>query len=88
MDQGIVKRALSGDLDDVVFVKDQRFGFSVPTTCEGVPDSILQPRQTWNDKKKFDNVADLLARMFIENFEQYKDGCSDEVMSSSPIVLG
>ena len=44
--------------------------------------------RTWNDKKKFDNVADLLARMFIENFEQYKEGVSDEVMSSSPIVLG
>ena len=86
--RALLNAALRGDLDDVVFVKDQRFGFSVPTTCEGVPDSILQPRQTWSDKKKFDNVADLLARMFIENFEQYKEGCSDEVMSSSPIVLG
>ena len=52
--RALLNAALSGDLDDVVFVKDQRFGFSVPTTCEGVPDSILQPRQTWNDKKKFD----------------------------------
>ena len=86
--RALLNAALKGDLDDVVFVKDQRFGFSVPTTCEGVPDSILQPRETWNDKKKFDNVADLLARMFIENFEQYKEGVSDEVMSSSPIVLG
>tara|TARA_B100001175_G_scaffold264321_2_gene234276 strand:+ start:17200 stop:18816 length:1617 start_codon:yes stop_codon:yes gene_type:complete len=86
--RALLNAALRGDLDDVVFVKDQRFGFSVPTTCEGVPDSILQPRQTWSDRKKFDNVADLLARMFIENFEQYKEGCSDEVMSSTPIVLG
>ncbi len=86
--RALLNAALKGDLDDVVFVKDRRFGFSVPTTCEGVPDSILQPRETWNDKKKFDNVADLLARMFIENFEQYKEGVSDEVMSSSPVVLG
>jgi len=86
--RALLNAALKGDLDDVVFVKDRRFGFSVPTTCEGVPDSILQPRETWNDKKKFDNVADLLAQMFIENFDQYKDGCSEAVMSSSPIVLG
>ena len=86
--RALLNAALKGDLDDVVFVKDRRFGFSVPTTCEGVPDSILQPRETWNDKKKFDNVADLLARMFIENFEQYKEGVSEEVMSSSPVVLG
>ena len=37
-----------------------------PTSCEGVPDEILQPRQTWPDKKRFDNVANLLAQMFIE----------------------
>jgi hypothetical protein len=26
--------------------------------------------------------------MFIENFEQYSEGCSAEVLSASPKVLG
>ena len=79
--------ALQGDLDDVVFVQDERFGFSVPSTCEGVPDRILRPRDTWHDKRKFDNVANLLAQMFFENFEQYASGCSDEVQGAGPKPL-
>ena len=71
----------------MIFVEDERFGFHIPTSCEGVPDEILQPRETWADKTRFDNVANLLAQMFIENFEQYSEGCSDEVLSASPKVL-
>ncbi|MEE2625182.1 MAG: phosphoenolpyruvate carboxykinase (ATP), partial [Candidatus Thermoplasmatota archaeon] len=80
----LLNAALNGDLDDVVFVQDERFGFSVPTTCEDIPDGILQPRETWQDKRKFDNVANLLAQMFIENFEKYASGCSDAVLEAGP----
>ena len=86
--RALLNAALDGDLDNVLFVEDERFGFQVPTTCKGVPDNILQPRDTWHDKKRYDNVANLLAQMFIENFEQFADGCSEEVLSSSPRVLG
>ena len=58
------------------FVEDERFGFSVPLECEGVPSEILQPRETWSDKQRYDNVANLLAQMFRENFQQYEEGCS------------
>ena len=82
--RSLLNAALNGGLEDVVFVKDERFGFEVPTTCEGVPEEILQPRETWEDKKRYDNVANLLAQMFIENFEQYSSGCTDEVKSAGP----
>ncbi|MEE2650392.1 MAG: phosphoenolpyruvate carboxykinase (ATP) [Candidatus Thermoplasmatota archaeon] len=85
--RALLNAALQGDLDDVVFVQDERFGFSVPSTCEGVPDRILRPRDTWHDKRKFDNVANLLAQMFFENFEQYASGCSDEVQGAGPKPL-
>ncbi|MEE3113840.1 MAG: phosphoenolpyruvate carboxykinase (ATP) [Candidatus Thermoplasmatota archaeon] len=85
--RALLNAALNGDLDDVVFVQDARFGFSVPSTCVGVPDAILSPRETWHDKGKFDNVANLLAQMFFENFEQYVPGCSDEVLEAGPKPL-
>ncbi len=85
--RALLNAALNGDLDDVVFVQDERFGFSVPSTCEGVPERILRPRETWHDKEKFDNVANLLAQMFFENFEQYASGCSDEVLGAGPKPL-
>ena len=82
--RNLLNAAIDGDLEDVVFVKDERFGFEIPTTCEGVPDRILQPRATWDDGNRYDNVANLLAQMFIENFEQYSAGCSEEVINSGP----
>ncbi len=85
--RALLNAALNGDLDDVVFIQDERFGFSVPSTCEGVPERILRPRETWHDKGKFDNVANLLAQMFFENFEQYASGCSDEVLGAGPKPL-
>ena len=85
--RALLNAALHGDLENVVFVEDERFGFAVPTECEGVPSNILQPRETWSDKNRYDNVANLLAQMFTENFQQYEDGCSEEVLASSPKVL-
>ena len=85
--RNLLNAAINGNLDDVVFVKDQRFGFEIPTTCEGVPDRILQPRETWDDETRYDNVANLLAQMFIENFQQYADGCSEEVIAAGPTPL-
>ena len=82
--RNLLNSAINGELADVVFVKDERFGFEVPTTCEGVPDSILQPRGTWDDEERYDNVANLLAQMFIENFEQYTEGCTEAVIRSGP----
>ena len=82
--RNLLNAAINGNLDNVVFVKDERFGFEIPTTCEGVPDHILQPRETWDDENRYDNVANLLAQMFIENFQQYADGCSEEVIAAGP----
>ena len=82
--RNLLNAAINGNLENVVFVKDERFGFEIPTTCEGVPDRILQPRGTWDDEKRYDNVANLLAQMFIENFEQYSEGCSEEVIAAGP----
>ena len=82
--RNLLNAAINGNLDNVVFVKDERFGFEIPTTCEGVPDRILQPRETWDDETRYDNVANLLAQMFIENFHQYADGCSEEVIAAGP----
>ena len=85
--RNLLNAAINGNLDNVVFVKDERFGFEIPTTCEGVPDRILQPRETWDDETRHDNVANLLAQMFIENFQQYADGCSEEVVAAGPTPL-
>ena len=76
--------ALDGDLDNVEFVKDDRFGFEIPLACPNVPSEVLQPRSTWENKEAFDATADKLATMFNDNFARYAQGVSKAVNSSAP----
>jgi len=82
--RAMLNAALDGDLDDVEYVIDGRFGFEVPTSCPGVPADVLQPRGTWTDGDAYDATADRLARMFNENFARYAEGVSDEVNGAAP----
>ena len=82
----LLNAALSGALEDGVFVTDERFGFKIPATCDGVPSEILQPRSTWADPQRYDNVANVLVQMFNENFESFADGCSPEVRAAGPKI--
>jgi len=85
--RAMLNAALDGDLDDVEYVIDGRFGFEVPTSCPGVPADVLQPRGTWTDGDAYDATADRLARMFNENFARYAQGVSDEVNGAAPSPL-
>ena len=82
--RAMLNAALDGELDDVAYVKDERFGFEVPTSCPDVPSEVLQPRTTWDDKNAYDATADQLANMFNENFERYAAGVSDSVNQAAP----
>jgi phosphoenolpyruvate carboxykinase (ATP) len=84
----MVRAALQGKLDGVPTVVDPIFGVEVPTRVPGVPDEILQPRNTWADKDAYDRQAQILAAMFAENFEAYADGVSEAVRQAGPRVDG
>ena len=81
--RALLNAALSGALDDVVYVTDERFGFKIPATCDGVPSEILQPRSTWPSTERYDNVANVLVQMFNENFENFAEGCNEEVKAAA-----
>ena len=67
---------------------DPYFGFQVPLEAPGVPSQVLNPRATWNDPKAYDNQATKLARMFQENFEQFREGTPAEVIAAGPHADG
>jgi len=85
--RALLNAALDGTLNNTEFVVDQRFGFEIPSTCEGVPSEILNPKTTWENDAEFEAVADKLALMFQDNFKQFASGCSDTVLDSAPRVL-
>ena len=84
--RALLNAALDGKLDKVAFAKDPLFGFEVPADAPGVPAQVLNPRETWSDKAAYDEKARALARLFAENFKQFADQASPEVLAAGPKV--
>jgi phosphoenolpyruvate carboxykinase (ATP) len=82
--RAMITAALEGLLDHVETTKDPVFGVAVPKEVPGVPTELLTPRNTWADKKAYDEKAKYLADLFIKNFEQYADGLKPEVIEAGP----
>jgi phosphoenolpyruvate carboxykinase (ATP) len=82
--RAMVKAVLSGALKDVPTKSDSIFGIAVPQSCPGVPDEILNPRNTWKDKAAYDLKARELAAMFEKNFAENASEASEEIKSAGP----
>lgn len=80
----IVAAAVSGELDKVETRRDMIFGFEVPVAVEGVPEQILDPRQSWPDGAAYDAKAKELATKFQENFDRFKGEVSTEILDAGP----
>ena len=75
---------LEGKLADGKFYTDPVFGFQVPEHCEGVPDKVLRPAETWDDKTAYEDKYLMLASLFVENFKKFADGCPQEILQAGP----
>ena len=81
--RAMVTAALNGDLEKGEFVVDPFFGVAVPTKVAGVPDELLIPENTWEDKALYQAKAKELAKSFVENFKKYTH-MSEEVVAAGP----
>jgi phosphoenolpyruvate carboxykinase (ATP) len=86
--RAMLNAALEGKLDKVDYRKDKLFGFAVPQACPEVPDDVLDPSNTWGDKKEYWRKYDALAARFIENFKLFASGCPEDVAKAGPRRLG
>ncbi|MBU0728740.1 MAG: phosphoenolpyruvate carboxykinase (ATP) [Proteobacteria bacterium] len=85
--RALLNAVLDGTIANIEMYEDPIFGFQVPRQVPGVPDEILDPRGTWADKEAYDAQASKLARLFIENFEQYKDKSPAKVIAAGPRIV-
>ena len=85
--RAMINAAMRGDLDNVEYVPHVIFGLLKPQSCPGVPPEVLNPRTTWTDVEAYDKQALALANLFVNNFKQYEDQASDEILSAAPKTL-
>ncbi|MBF0499346.1 MAG: phosphoenolpyruvate carboxykinase (ATP) [Candidatus Riflebacteria bacterium] len=82
--RALLNAALNGKLANVGYRVDPVFGFSVPTSCEGVPESILDPASSWPSKDSYMEKYLELASRFQENFKKFEDRCSPDIIKAGP----
>ena len=68
--RAMIHAALTGELADVQYDKNEIFHVLVPRTCPDVPSEILNPRNTWQDKAAYDARAAKLASEFAAHFDK------------------
>ena len=85
--RAMVKAALTGALDNVEYQTDPIFGLDVPKTCPDVPSEVLNQKATWADKNAYDEKAQKLATMFVDNFKQFEDEASRDVKKAGPVLV-
>jgi len=84
--RAIVEAIHNGGLAKIDTVQDPVFSFEVPTTCPEVPTELMQPKNTWADKAKYDETAKKLAFLFKENFKVYEAGANEETRAAGPKI--
>ena len=82
--RAMITAALNGQLDNVSFESMPIFDLAFPTSCEGVPAELLNPRNTWADKAAYDQTAANLASKFVKNFEKFAAETDAAILAAAP----
>jgi len=85
--RAIVDAIHNGSLLEQEYSKDPVFQLYYPKACPGVPDGMLNPADSWENKKAFYNAQEDLANKFNTKFsESYSAMVDDEIRAQGPIT--
>src|SRR3546814_5110762 len=80
--RAMVRAALGGGFSGIGVAKHPQFGLLMPESCPNVPSEVLNPRNTWRDKKAYDLTARDLTQRFEANFKQFETYVDDGVVAA------
>ncbi|MEQ8355639.1 MAG: phosphoenolpyruvate carboxykinase [Kiloniellaceae bacterium] len=80
--RAMVRAALNGHLSDTGVAEHPQFGLWMPDACPDVPAEVLNPRNTWNDKRAYDLTVRDLTQRFETNFKQFESYVDDDVLAA------
>ena len=74
---------LDGSLRHARYVQDPFFGLMLPQDIPGIPNEVLDPRQSWPDKAAYDRAAADLVSRFEENFATLQGVAPEDVKAAA-----
>ena len=84
--RALLHAALDGSLTSAEIAIDPNFGLFVPQACSGVPAEVLNPRNTWADKRAYDATARDLVGRFHANFTSFDPYVTDAIKAAGPVA--
>lgn len=84
--RAIIDAIHNGELAKEKCSKLPIFNLDVPAKCRGVPENVLQPQKGWDSQTDYNAALRGLGEKFLVNFEQYKDQCSEDIISGGPTL--
>ena len=71
--RAIIDAILDGSIDNAPTQNLPVFDLTIPTELPGVDSEILDPRKTYSTPEQWQDKANHLAKLFIDNFDKYTD---------------
>ncbi len=78
--------AIEGLLDKVEYELDPIFNVYIPKECPAVPQDIVRPRSTWQNKEAYDHKARELGKLFNENIKKFGNSIPPSIIAAGPRV--
>lgn len=81
--RAIISAIQTGVLREVETKRIDGLNLDVPVAVPGVDSSLLDPRETWEDKDAYDRKRQDLAEQFVDNFKKF-DGVNEAIVKAGP----
>ena len=81
--RALLAAVLDGSLKGARYVQDPHFGLMMPQDVPGIPNEVLDPRQSWADKDAYDVAARKLVGLFEANFATFQGKVTDDVKAAA-----
>ena len=82
--RALIQAVLGDAFSNLRFEQHDIFGVSMPVSCPGVPDRLLDPQKLWKDEQEYLKAAKQLAVAFRDNFAQYSGHGGDAFLEGAP----
>ena len=82
--RSMITAALNEDLNKVNYQSHPVFGLKMPVSCPNVPNDVLNPVNTWDNKTSYEEKAYDLADEFNKNFKKFEDKANQTILDSAP----